>query len=365
MNSILSNHEYRQWLGDLKSRIRNSQIKAALSVNSELISLYWDMGRMIVQKQEQSQWGSKLIDQLAKDLKSEFPDMSGFSKSNLSYCRQFYLFYNQNSDKQPASPIVPQVAGQLENSEAKQLVLQIPWGHNRLILSKIKNLKEALFYIRETITNNWSRSILGIQMESGLYRRQGKAVSNFSLTLPKPQSDLAVQILKDPYIFDFLTLEKDVQELEFERQLVGSITRFLLELGRGFAYMGRQYPLQIGTKECFLDLLFYHVKLRCYVVIELKMREFEPEYIGRLNYYLSAADDMLKSEHDQPTIGILLCKSKDRLNVEYALRNVNSPIGVSDFRFNELPADIQRQMPTVEELENELLKSDNPEEEKA
>jgi predicted nuclease of restriction endonuclease-like (RecB) superfamily len=363
MSNIILNNEYKQWLIDLKSRIRNSQIKAAISVNSELISLYWDLGRMIVEKQEHSKWGSKLIEQLAKDLKAEFPDMSSFSKRNLFFARQFYLFYSNPE-------IVKQVVSLLENQKIQgvvskcekrlinSLVLQIPWGHHILILQKTKDSEEAIFYIRETITNNWSRNILGIQIESGLYRRQGKAVSNFSLTLPKPQSDLATQILKDPYIFDFLTLEKNVQELEFEKQLISNITQFLLELGKGFAYMGRQYPLQIGNKECFLNLLFYHVKLRCYVVVELKMGEFEPEYIGKLNYYLSAVDDTLKSEHDQPSVGILLCKTKDKLDVEYALRNLNTPIGVSEFRFNELPADIQLQMPTVEELENELFKTD-------
>jgi predicted nuclease of restriction endonuclease-like (RecB) superfamily len=320
---------------------------------------------MIAEKQEQSQWGSKLIEQLAKDLKTEFPDMGGFSKSNLGYCRQFYLFYNQNIgtgeqfDRQSESSIDQQLVGQLENNHAIQLASKIPWGHNILILNKIKNIEEALFYINETIANNWSRNILGIQIESGLYYRQGKAVTNFSITLPKPQSDLAIQTLKDPYLFDFLTLEKNVQELEFERRLIGNITQFLLELGKGFAYMGRQYPLQIGNKECFLDLLFYHITLRCYVVIELKMGEFQPEYIGKLNYYLSAVDDMLKSENDQPSIGILLCKTRDKLDVEYALRNVNTPIGVSEFRFKELPVDIQRQMPTVEEFENELLKTDD------
>jgi predicted nuclease of restriction endonuclease-like (RecB) superfamily len=362
LNHIRLNREYKQWFTDLKSRIRTSQIKAAVSVNSELISLYWDLGGMIVGKQAQSQWGSKLIEQLAKDLKAEFPDMKGFSKSNLSYCRQFYLFYNQNPmiGEQVESPIVPQLVGQLGTNDIKHLVSQIPWGHNRLILNKIKDPQEALFYIRETVHNNWSRSILGIQIESGLYRRKGKAVSNFSAALPKPQSDLAVQTLKDPYILDFLTLEENVQELEFERQLAGNITQFLLELGKGFAYMGRQYPLQLpNNKECFLDLLFYHVTLRCYVVIELKMKEFKPEYVGRLNYYLSAVDDILKSEHDQPSIGVLLCKTKDKVDVEYALRNLSTPIGISEFRFNELPADIQRQMPTVEELENELSKLDD------
>jgi len=376
MSNTVLNHEYKQWLIDLKSRIRNSQIKAALSVNSELISLYWDLGRMIVEKQEHNKWGSKMIEQLAKDLKAEFPDMSGFSKTNLLYCRKLYQFYSdrvrleigEQVVHQSESSFIPQLVGKSGNEIVNQvvsqlnfierLIRQIPWGHHILILKKITDSEEAVFYIKETINNNWSRNILGIQIESGLYRRQGKAVSNFSITLPKPQSDLAVQILKDPYIFDFLTLEKDVQELEFERQLVGNITQFLLELGKGFAYMGRQYPLQIGSKECFSDLLFYHVKLRCYVIIELKMGEFQPEYIGKLNYYLSAVDDILKSEHDQPSIGVLLCKTKDTLDVEYALRNLNTPIGVSEFRFNELPAEIQRQMPTVEELENELFKTE-------
>lgn len=377
MSNTVLNNEYKQWLTDLKSRIRSSQMKAALAVNSELISLYWDLGRMIVEKQENNKWGSKLIEQLAKDLKAEFPDMSGFSKTNLLYCRKLYQFYSDRIKleigeqvvHQSESSIIPQVVGQSGNEIVNQvvsqlnfierLIRQIPWGHHLLILKKITDPEEAIFYIKETINNNWSRNILGIQIESGLYRRQGKAVSNFSITLPKPQSDLAVQILKDPYSFDFLTLEKNVQELELEKQLIAHIQQFLLELGKGFAYMGRQYPLQIGNKECFLDLLFYHVKLRCYVVIELKTGEFQPEYIGKLNYYLSAVDDILKSEHDQPSIGILLCKNKDKLDVEYSLRNINTPIGVSEFRFNELPVDIQRQMPTVEELENELFKTDN------
>jgi len=275
--------------------------------------------------------------------------MSGFSKTNLLYCRKLYQFYSNRVSLEIGEQVVHQF---VRDDSFSELISKIPWGHHILILKKITAPEEAIFYIRKTIENNWSRNILGIQIESGLYLRQGKAVSNFSITLPKPQSDLAVQILKDPYIFDFLTLEENVQELEFEKQLTGHITQFLLELGKGFAYMGRQYPLQIGNKECFLDLLFYHVKLRCYVVIELKMREFEPEYIGKLNYYLSAVD-----EHDQPSIGVLLCKTKDKLDVEYALRNLNTPIGVSEFRFNELPADIQRQMPTVEELEKELFKT--------
>jgi predicted nuclease of restriction endonuclease-like (RecB) superfamily len=250
---------------------------------------------------------------------------------------------------------VPQIA----EEKTRQFFSQIPWGHHVVILKKVKKLNEAIFYIRETITNNWSRAVLQIQIESNLFARQGKAVTNFAVTLPKPQSDLAIQLLKDPYNFNFLTLEKDVQELELERQLVKNITRFLLELGKGFAYLGRQYILQVGTKEYRLDLLFYHVRLRCYVVIELKTTEFEPEFVGKLNFYLSAIDELVKEPADAPTIGMLLCKTKDNLNVEFALRDINKPIGVSEFTFKELPQQIQNAMPTVEELERELFKDDN------
>jgi predicted nuclease of restriction endonuclease-like (RecB) superfamily len=380
MGKSIVTQEYKEWLSDLKIKIQNSQIKAAVSINKELIQLYWDLGKMIVEKQKQSQWGSKLIEQLAKDLKAEFPDLDGFSRTNLFYVRQFYLFYSQSN------AIVHQVVGQIENEFVEQpirqigaeivhrpgefskdvivqqLVGQIPWGHNVVILQKIKNSQEALFFIRETIANNWSRSVLQMQIESNLFARQGKAITNFKVTLPKPQSDLANQLLKDPYNFNFLTLEKDVQELKLERQLVKNITQFLLELGKGFAYMGRQYLLQVGSKEYRLDLLFYHVRLKCYVVIELKTKEFEPEFIGKLNFYLSAIDAQVKAPDDASTIGMLLCKTKDNLNVEFALRDINKPIGVSEFTFNELPQQIQNSMPTVEELEYELF-SNNTENE--
>lgn len=350
--------DYKEWLNELKARILNSQLKAAASVNSELIRLYWDIGKMIVEKQKLSQWGDKLIDQLAQDLRADFPETGGFSRSNLFYIRQFYLFYNQNDQ------LVEQAVRLIKNGIVEQpvrqlrLITQVPWGHNVIILKKIKDQKEALFYIQQTISNNWSRSVLQMQIESNLYGRQGKAITNFELTLPKPQSDLANQLLKDPYNFNFLTLEKDVQELDLERQLVKNITQFLLELGKGFAYMGRQYELQVGTKEYRLDLLFYHVRLKSYVVIELKTKEFEPEFIGKLNFYLSAIDSLVKAQDDGPTIGMLLCRTKDNLNVEFALRDVNKPIGVSEFTFSELPKKIQKAMPTVEELERELFKDE-------
>lgn len=294
--------------------------------------------------------------------------------------RKFYLFYKdslfvhqaggqlQNFPQETKSEIVRQAAARLENKTSKGRIVQqaagqldrdsiltkIPWWHHIVIMSKCQTTQEAMFYLEQTIQNNWSRSVLEIQIASGLKNRFGKALSNFDLTLPKPQSDLAREILKDPYKFDFLTLESDVQELELERRLTENITQFLLELGKGFAFIGRQYPLQIGNKERRIDLLFYHLKMHCYVVIDLKTGEFEPEFAGKMNYYLSAVDDLLKSEIDGPSIGIILCKSKDSIEVEYALRDINKPMGISGFSFNELPENIQKNMPTVEELENEL-----------
>jgi len=361
MSIKLEYDDYKNWLIELKDRIKTSQIKAALSVNSELISLYWYIGRRITEIQKNSKYGDGIILQLAADLKKEFPDMGGFSPSNLKYCKQFYQFWQQDAFSQQVvgysqnPSIGQQVVDLSENSQIP--VNKIPWGHNVLIIQKIKDYKEALFYVQQTIANNWSRSVLQIQIESNLSARQGKAINNFSITLPEPQSDLANQLLKDPYNFNFLTLEKDVQELELERQLVKNITQFLLELGKGFAYMGRQYLLKVGSKEFKLDLLFYHVRLKCYIVIDLKTREFEPEHIGKLNFYLPAIDAQVKTKDDAPTIGMILCKNKDNLIVEFALHDINKPIGVSEFTFSELPQQIQNAMPTVEELEIEMLKN--------
>jgi predicted nuclease of restriction endonuclease-like (RecB) superfamily len=332
---------YINWLKELKTKIATTQIKAAIAVHQALILLYFDMGKMIVERQANTNWGDALIQQVAKDLKTEFPDVAGFSRSNLYAMKQFYLFYKDTPE------FVHQVGG------------QIPWRHHVLILQKTKRIEVAIFYIRATLENNWSRNILSIQIETNLYERQGAAIHNFERTLPAPQSDLARETLKDPYIFDFLTLEKNIQEVDFERQLVAHITQFLLELGKGFAFIGRQYEIKVGKKDYRIDLLFYHTKLHAYIVLELKMGEFQPEYIGKLNFYLSAVDDMLKSSNDQPTIGILLCKNKDKIEVEYALRDIHKPIGVSEFRFNELPDNIKSLMPTVTELENELFGFNN------
>lgn len=365
---------YKNWIASLKDKIRSAQLKAAIAVNAEMIILYWEIGKSIVEAQATQQWGAKVIEQMAKDLKLELPEVSGFSQSNLYVMRRFYLFYKdsqlvhqageqlQNNDFQ-LDIILQQAAVKLNNELVQQpagliteqnILCKIPWWHHQVILTKCKNEAQATFYIQQTIQNNWSRNVLEIQISSGLANRLGKAQNNFELTLPKPQSDLAKETLKDPYKFDFLTLEADVQELELEKHLTENITKFLLELGKGFAFIGRQYPLQIGNKERKLDLLFYHLKMHCYVVIDLKMGEFEPEYAGKMNYYLSAVDDLLKTDIDQPSIGIILCKSKDSLDVEYALRDISKPLGISEFTFNELPESIQKNMPTVEELENEL-----------
>lgn len=367
-------NNYKNWISSLKDKIRSAQLKAAIAVNVEMIMLYWEIGKSIVEAQATQQWGTKVIEQMAKDLKLELPEVSGFSQSNLYVMRRFYLFYKD-------SQLVHQAGGQLQGNDfqsniilqqaavnlndklvqqpvglitQQNILCKIPWWHHQVILTKCKNEAEAIFYIQQTIINNWSRNVLEIQISSGLVNRLGKAQNNFEATLPKPQSDLAKETLKDPYKFDFLTLEADVQELELEKHLTENITKFLLELGKGFAFVGRQYPLQIGSKERKLDLLFYHLKMHCYVVIDLKMGEFEPEFAGKMNFYLSAVDDLLKTEIDQPSIGIILCKSKDSLDVEYALRDINKPLGISEFTFNELPESIQKNMPTVEELENEL-----------
>ncbi|MCU0328446.1 MAG: PDDEXK nuclease domain-containing protein [Chitinophagales bacterium] len=357
-------NNYIEWITTLKDKIRSAQIKASLSVNEQLIMLYWEIGKSIVEKQQEHNWGSKIIENMAKDLKRELPETNGFSRTNLFAMRKFYLFYAASKlVEQPSgliqhtdienNTIVQQPAGQLE---INSVLCKIPWWHHQIILSNCNTINEAQFYIYQTIENNWSRNVLQIQIESNLFDRQGKALNNFKLTLPKPQSDLAIETLKDPYKFDFLTLEANVQELELEKSLTENITQFLLELGKGFAFVGRQYPLQIGTKERKLDLLFYHLKMHCYVVIDLKMGEFEPEYAGKMNYYLSAVDDLLKTDMDQPSIGIILCKTKENIDVEYALRDISKPLGISEFSFNELPATIQSNFPTVEEIENQLTK---------
>ena len=360
MNLVKEN--YADFLAEVKAQIKSSQAKAALSVNASLIAMNWNICAMIAENQALFEGRNDFIDQLAKDLQAEFPGIKGFSRTNLFSIRQFYLFYSSNSVQQAvglneADSISVQQAVALneKTSDILKLLVQVPWGHHILILTKVKEAEAAVFYLSQTIEHNWSRAVLTLHIEQDLFSRQGKAISNFKQTLPEQQAAIAQQILKDPYNFDFLTLEQNVQELEIEKRLTEHITKFLLELGRGFAFIGRQYKLNIGAKEYFLDLLFYHIRLRCFVVIELKAVEFEPEFAGKLNFYLSAVDDLLKTEADQQTIGILLCKSKDKIEVEYALRDINKPIGVSEFTFTEiLPEELKAEIPTIEEFETEL-----------
>ncbi len=298
---IIKDKEYSSFIRDIKSRIAAAQIKASVSVNRELLLLYWEIARLIVEKQKTATWGDGFLAQMALDLQVEFPEMKGFSKRNLELMRQWYSFW------EGASPI------------AKQLATQIPWWHNVVLISKIKSTEEAFFYLQKTIENNWSRSVLTHQIEGKLFSREGKAVSNFALTLPKPQSDLAIQTLKDPYNFDFLTIREKHDEKELEDALIQHVTKFLLELGAGFSFIGRQYKLVVDDDDFYIDLLFYQVRLHCYVVVELKADKFKPEFAGKLNFYISAVDGILKTEQDNPTVGILICKSKKKTVVEYSL----------------------------------------------
>jgi predicted nuclease of restriction endonuclease-like (RecB) superfamily len=331
---------YDDFLLDLKSRIQSAQIRAAVSVNRELVTLYWNIGREILQRQTAQGWGAKVIDRLARDLRAAFPDMKGFSPRNIKYMRAFADAY-------------------AEEQFVQQVAAQIPWFHHCVLLDKVKNPSEREWYIRQTVENGWSRNVLVLQIESGLYGRKGKAVTNFERTLPAPQSDLAQQLLKDPYNFDFLTLDGAARERDLERELLTHIRQFLLELGVGFAFVGSQYHLEVGGDDFYIDLLFYHLRLRCFVVIDLKMRKFTPADAGQMNFYLSAVDDLLRHKDDQPSVGLILCKEDNRIVAEYALRDMSKPIGVSAFQITEsLPENLQSSLPTIEELESELSKMD-------
>jgi len=331
---------YGELLENLKDRIRTARVQAALAVNRELVLLYWDIGRSILERQQREGWGAKVIERLAGDLRREFPDMQGLSRRNLLYMRAFAEAY-------PDREFVQQVAAQL------------PWFHNVTILTKLKDPTERGWYLRACVEHGWSRAVLTHQIESGLYHRQGKALTNFARTLPAPQSELAQQLLKDPYNFDFLSTHDALLERDLQKKLVEHLRDFMLELGVGFAFVGSQVHLEVGGEDFYLDLLFYHLKLRCFVVVELKTTEFMPEYAGKLNFYLSAVDDLLCHPQDSPTVGILLCKEKNRVVVEYALRDVNKPLGVAEYRLAQaLPTELQGALPSVEELEAELAKLD-------
>ncbi|MGC2270338.1 MAG: PDDEXK nuclease domain-containing protein [Candidatus Sulfotelmatobacter sp.] len=327
---------YDRFLQDLKERIRSAQIRAALTVNRELILLYWSIGHDILVRQKKEGWGAKIIDRLSDDLSQAFPEMRGFRARNLKYMRAFAEAY-------PDQKFVQQV------------VAQLPWGHQVRILDALKDANQREWYIRQAIQNGWSRNVLVHQIEGKLFDRQGHALTNFDRTLPAPQSELAQQLIKDPYNFDFLTLGPEVLERDLERSLIEHVRDFILELGKGFAFVGSQYRLEIGDQDYFLDLLFYHLRLRCYVAIDLKIEEFKPEFAGKMNFYLSAMDDLLRQSNDQPSLGLILCKERNRLIVEYALRDMSKPMGVAAYRLTQaLPERLKAELPTSEDLAAEL-----------
>jgi predicted nuclease of restriction endonuclease-like (RecB) superfamily len=337
MYSTINTNEYNSWLKELKQKIHAARKKIAFSINSQLLELYWEIGKDISNKQQNSNWGSNFIEQVSVELKHEFPDIKGFSRRNLYAINQWYKFYSEKYQFVPHT------------------VAQIPWGHNRLIISKIKDIEEAEFYCFEVVKNGWDRDTLEIQISNNQYRKVGKTIDNFQKTLPAQQSKLIKETLKDPYNFDFLGLEEDALERAIEDELVKNITNFLIELGKGFAYVGRQYKIEVSDTDYYIDLLFYHLELRSYIVIELKAGKFKPEFAGKLNFYLSAVDSQLTKQTDNPSIGILLCRKKDKIEAEYALRDLNKPMGISEYNLtNSIPESLKSKLPSVEELEDKL-----------
>lgn len=332
---------YPEFLRDLKARIQARQARAALAVNQELITLYWEIGQRIVERQENAGWGDAVITQLERDLKKAMPGLEGFSRRNLYRMRTLYLTYRNQGEFVP------------------QLVAQIPWGHNTALIEKVKDPVEREWYLQQTIEQGWSRNILIHQIESNLYARQVNQIKshNFYQALPSPQSELVEQALKDPYILDFLTLKQGAKERDLQNALLAKLRDFLIELGNGFAFMGSEYPLRVSNQDFFLDLLFYHYRLRCLVVIELKIGDFKPEDAGKMNFYLSALDEQVKHPDDRPSVGIILCKSKDKLIADYALRNLNRAIGISTYEVGVLPPELESELPTLEQLE-QVLDSD-------
>ncbi len=330
---------YKNLFADVKKRIQKAQVKAAQSANKELIRLYWDIGQMLDVRQKKEGWGAGVIPRLAVDLKNELPEIKGFSERNLKRMLRFYREYSTGEEKVP------------------QAVAQIPWGHNILLLERVKDIQERLWYAEKTLTEAWSRNILLEMLKGNAYERQGKAITNFKSRLPKLQSGLAEDMVKDPYIFDFLTIAEPFRERELELGLLKHLEKFMLELGKGFAFVGRQYKLEVGEGDYYIDLLFYNLNLRAFFVIELKKGEFKPEYAGKMNFYCSVVDDVLRHETDNPTIGLILCQTKDSIAAEYALRDVQKPISISGYELEltrALPESLKSSLPTIEEIEEEL-----------
>ena len=381
---------YSSLLLDIQSRIRQGQVQASISANAEMLATYWDIGKMIHERQLLEGWGKGVIPRLAKDLKNQLSDAKGFSERNINYMMMFYREYSDFTilqlpvAKLEGDSISPTSTTELMNKsrtelsasqsdKAKKSILQLPtaalsslevqqqlirltgWAHHLILMQKIKDLSTRYWYMQQTLSNGWSRDTLASMIISKLHKRQGSVVNNFEYTLPPMQSNLAKQMLKDPYVFDFMTLTTEFTERELEFELVRHIERFLVELGAGFAFVGRQYKLEISEKDFYIDLLFYHLKMRCFVVVELKKGDFIPEYAGKMNFYCSAVDDILKHPNDQPTIGLILCQNKDKLFVEYALRDIHKPIGISEYELTRiLPDNLKSSLPSIEEIEAEL-----------
>jgi len=350
---------YPELLQTIKARIRSAQIRALLAVNGELIRLYWEIGQEIDQRQRQEGWGAGVIRKLAVDLHNELPELKGFSERNLKRMLTFYRAYST------VNVIVPQAVAQLPNptddapTDASpalaDLLWKMPWGHHIILMEKIKDLPTRRWYMQQTLKNGWSRNVLALMIDARLHERQGQATSSFATHLPAPQSDFVQQTLKDPYLFDFLTLEEPFHERELESGLVRHLEKFLLELGQGFAFVGRQYLVSVGADDFYIDLLFYHLRLRCFFVIDLKRGKFKPEYAGKMNFYCNVVDDYLKHASDQPTIGLILCQDKNSVVAEYALRGMNKPIGVSEYELTRaLPESLQSALPSIEAIEAEL-----------
>lgn len=370
---------YRDLLTGIKSRVRTAQHKAALSANAEMIRMYWDIGRMIHARQQQEGWGAGVIPRLAADLKNELPEVKGFSTTNLKrmvqFCQEYPGLFEIGARSVPLLPEptpagakgqrpvaeigarpVPSLAVASEEGTAPlRAFALLSWAHNVVLIQKVKHLPTRLWYARQTLEQGWSRETLTAQIKSRAHERQGTAVTNFASTLPEVHANLAQGLLKDPYLFDFLTLEEPFHERELETGLLGHLQKFLLELGQGFAFVGRQYPIQVSDREFYLDLLFYHLRLRCFVVVELKKGDFKPEYAGKMNFYCSAVDDLLRHPGDAPTLGLILCQEKDRILAEYALRDIHKPIGIADYELTRaLPAELASSLPSIESLEAEL-----------
>lgn len=342
--------QYREWISEVSKRFHQSQIKAAVKVNDEMLRFYWQLGKELHDRKDKFSYGQSFYKTISRDLRRELPDVKSFSETNLRYMQKFAELYSEVSN-------LPQVGEDFRSEEIEPL-FAIPWGHHKIIIDKCNgNPKKALFFVDQVIQNNWSRAVLLNFLDTDLYERQGKAITNFNLTLPAMQSDLAQEITKDPYKFDFITLTQSYNEKELKDALMDNIQKFLLELGNGFAFVGREYRIEIGSTENFIDMLFYHIRLHCYVVVEVKVTEFESSYAGQLGTYVVAVNHQLKTEKDEPTLGLLVCKSKDDIKAQYALEASSQPLGVSAYELSKLiPENFKGSLPSIDEIESELRK---------